>query len=144
MLENVRDWCHADLRSPLPERLAEVAKLAGLRDRRLTYAYLTMTKPAQPIPEKPDAWRLVSRLLDSKGKVEAWVCGQGGYKRIMRLDRHYSALNAPLDGLQRGACFSCTATQGSDRIRIGENDLVTRDIAWNDGKSTPSREPSCK
>jgi len=101
-----------------------VAKIAGLRDRRLTHSYLAMTRAGPAAPPQPDEWRLVSRLLGSKGKVEGWDCGGGGYKRLMRLDRHYSDYNAGLDTLQRGACFSCPAIAKGDRLRISQGDRI--------------------
>jgi len=42
LLRRERDWCHAQRAGELPTRLADIAKAAGLRWSRPTYAYLTL------------------------------------------------------------------------------------------------------
>jgi len=126
MLTNPRDWCHAELAQDLPLPLQGIAKEAGLRDHRLTFSYLCVG-PNNPAPDSShEEFRLVSSLLGSKGKVEAVACGQSGYFRLMRLDRHCSKTNTALDDLNRGQRFRTSASpDDKGRLRILSEDHVT-------------------
>ena len=84
------DWCHEDRPIDLPEWLAPVARAAGLRWQRLTFAYLVLRKDgatlARALPPRPLRLRLVSERMATKGKEEALVCGEaGGAPRAERL-----------------------------------------------------------
>lgn len=102
------DWCHEDLAVDLPTWLVPVARAAGLRYQGLSFSYLVLRKDGKTLASAlPTArLRVVSELLRSKGKAEAFVCGafpDGPKKeRLRRLDRHASASNASWDRLSRG------------------------------------------
>lgn len=112
MLANAKDWCHEDVAATLPDSMARVAREAGLRFERLTYAYLTLRRAndgvanvAALLPAGDDVGlphRVVSQTLASKGKREWFACGAEGRVRVTRLDRHESAVNAGFGAAQRG------------------------------------------
>lgn len=103
LLRRERDWCHAQLSLPLPPALAALAKGAGLRRSRLTYAYLALRRAAVAHPR--DLWRVVGGPVRSKGKTEWDVCGAAGLVRLRRLKRDVKREPSPLDGAERGAAL---------------------------------------
>lgn len=114
MLAGPKDWCHEDVDATLPDALGKVAREAGLRFERLTYAYLTLRRTgdhpssvAALLLEHAEApelepYRVVSQTLASKGKREWFACGAAGRVRVTRLDRHASPANAGFGKAQRG------------------------------------------
>ena len=117
-----KDWCHEDVPFRLPDPLAEVARAAGLRFERLTFAYLTLRRD-DARRAAGDEWRVVSQPLKTKGKLELWLCGGAGERRkLMRLDRKASEANAAFGEARRGDLLRL----GSDSKRVGPNDAVER------------------
>lgn len=105
MLARERDFCHERLPAELPRSLAQLAGAAGLRERDLTYSYLTLQPTRRSLRELGDPKRLfraVSGQLKSKGKTEVWLCGDAGAPRAQRLDRHRSETNADFEAAERG------------------------------------------
>lgn len=100
LLRRDRDWCHQQLTVPLPAPLIPIAKQAGLRFERLTWAHLVIH--AGPRPPSTSDWRVVGGPIVSKGRVEWQVCGEPGLARIARLDRHKTPEH-PLNDVGRGA-----------------------------------------
>jgi hypothetical protein len=112
MLAGPKDWCHEDVAATLPDELAQVAREAGLRFERLTYAYLTLRRAG------PDSvagllsaaagagagapYRVVSQTIATKGKREWFACGAAGRARVTRLDWHTSDTNAGFTHAHRG------------------------------------------
>jgi len=97
------DWCHEDLAVDLPPWLVPVARAAGLRHQGLTFSYLVLRKPGcralvDSLDVRPGAGRLrvVSDVMRSKGKSEAFLCGEfaegealvAARARVARLRRH--------------------------------------------------------
>jgi SAM-dependent methyltransferase len=102
MLFGDRDWCHDDLPVALPPPLAQVARAAGLRFEGLSFSALAFGR--RPRVHVPGAFRVVSDVLRSKGKREAYVCGVDGRVRLDLLDRDVPrGAPDPLGGLRRGA-----------------------------------------
>lgn len=115
------DWCHEDLAVDLPSWLVPVAKAAGLRWEGLSSSYLVLRRDDRTLAgERPEAkLRVVSELLRTKGKTEAFVCGADTgteKKRLRRLDRHASESNAAWDALTRGALLSLVPHPDGERI----------------------------
>lgn len=119
LLERDRDWCHAVRDVALPTPLAEVARAAGLRFERLTWAALVLRADGRR--RAPGAWRVVGGPLPSKGKTEWELCGPGGRARLTRLDRHRGP-DDPLEGAERGTLLHVDGAVGerirSDRVAI--------------------------
>lgn len=145
MLTTAKDWCHEDVDAALPEALGKVAREAGLRFERLTYAYLTLRRredaasvagllPTDPHPDL-GAHRVVSQVLASKGKREWFACGQRGRVRVTRLDRHASAVNAGFGAAQRGDVVRLPVLgDGSSDVRVKADTELT---GWFYGASEP-------
>jgi Mitochondrial small ribosomal subunit Rsm22 len=113
------DWCHEDLPVDLPAWLMPVARTAGLRHEGLTFSYLVLRKDGRclsgclpPLLALGVRLRVVSGPMPSKGKREAFLCGElpssvGAGRdavraRAMRLDRDASAATAAWDVVSRG------------------------------------------
>ncbi|MCZ7677502.1 MAG: hypothetical protein M5U28_01480 [Sandaracinaceae bacterium] len=83
MLPRERDWCHDQLPFVLPEPLARVAREAGLRWERLTYAYLTLRNDERRLwdlaARDPRAHRVVGGPVESKGKSEGSAAARAGW-----------------------------------------------------------------
>lgn len=130
MLASERDWCHEDVDMKLPARVAEIARAAGLRESRLTYAYLTLRRDRRSLRDLDasglgELYRVVSAPLASKGKLEVLACGEPGRPRLARLDRHRSEANAALDAARRGVVLRVVAgAPERERIRIGADEIV--------------------
>lgn len=129
MLERPRDWCHEERELALPPPLAEVARAAGLRDRKSTFAYLTIAEG----PSLADVAlagcdglgrRVVSSRLASKGKLELVGCGaDGSLRKARRLRRHEDEANRAFGQARRGDLL---CHEGADPDRIGPGERVTR------------------
>jgi len=104
LLRRERDWCHAQRDGELPERLATIAKAAGLRWSRPTYAYLTLRADGARLGGFGDrrALRIVGGPVATKGKTEWDGCGAAGLVRLRRLDRERGPSNEALDDARRG------------------------------------------
>ncbi len=110
MLETVKDWCHEDVPATLPDEMGALARGAGLRFERLTFAYLTLRRDqanvgsalAREHEASGRVHRVVSQHLKSKGKEEWFACGASGRVRVTRLNRQASTENQGFDRAQRG------------------------------------------
>jgi SAM-dependent methyltransferase len=141
MLAREGDWCHEDLDVDLPAGLAAVAKAAGLRREGLTFSYLVLRKDgrtlAQSVSVSPRAGKLrvVSGAIPSKGKREAFLCGEvaadGGALvparvRATRLDRDATSTNAAWDELARGDVLVVEPAPSEGKARVLRESVVRR------------------
>ncbi|HUJ17423.1 MAG TPA: small ribosomal subunit Rsm22 family protein [Nitrospirota bacterium] len=106
--ENPRDWCHEDIPWDPPQLIKQIDKLAGLRKDSLKFSYLVLRKDSRSLSDMfgPDAYRVVSEPLITKGKIEFYLCGLEGRKLVTRLDKDRSPLNVHFEKLSRGAIVS--------------------------------------
>jgi hypothetical protein len=142
-LSREADWCHEDLPIDLPPWLFPVARAAGLRRQGLTFSYLVLRKDGtrladalyggrQTIFPPVARLRVVSDAMRSKGKLEAFVCGELASEnslvparaRAMRLDREGGAANAAWESARRGDILSVSPAPSCDRPRIGAHTVV--------------------
>jgi hypothetical protein len=136
------DWCHEDLAVDLPAWLVPVARAAGLRHEGLTFSYLVLRKDGARLADADaDAdvaatggarLRVVSDAMPSKGKREAFLCGElrsggalvVGRVRAVRLDRDRSPGNAAWDVAARGDVLVVEPAPELERARIGRDTSV--------------------
>lgn len=106
--ENLRDWCHEDIPWDPPALIKEVDRLTGLRKDSLKFSYLVLRKDGRSLADLfgPDAFRIVSAPLITKGKREYYLCGLQGRKLVTRLDKDRSPLNVHFEQLSRGSIVS--------------------------------------
>jgi SAM-dependent methyltransferase len=143
------DWCHEDLAVDLPEWLVPIARGAGLRWEGLTFSYLVLRKDGRTLLDTLSAGpsklpntqgpvdsrvRMVSGPLVSKGKREAFVCGEilregtlaAGRVRAGRLDRDATDGNAAWDELARGDLVAIEPALDAGRARVAKGGRVVR------------------
>jgi hypothetical protein len=132
------DWCHEDLSVDLPGWLVPVARAAGLRREGLTFSYVVLHAggrrwvDAIEAPAGSARLRIVSGAIRTKGKREAFACGDlpgpegpvAARARLMRLDRDATPGNAAWDGLQRGDVVSVVPAPQLSRPRITSTSTV--------------------
>jgi hypothetical protein len=132
------DWCHEDLAVDLPEWLVPVARAAGLRREGLTFSYLVLHHGARRLADAlgapPGAARLrvVSGEIRTKGKLEAFVCGDfagpdglvAARARLMRLDRERTPGNSAFERATRGDVLVVTPPPQLERPRIVSTSAV--------------------
>jgi hypothetical protein len=135
------DWCHEDLAVDLPEWLVPVARAAGLRREGLTFSYVVLHRGGRRWVDAIHATggaarlRVVSGAIRTKGKLEAFTCGElpgpdglvATRARLMRLDRDESASNAAFDRLERGYVVVVAPAPELSRPRITRATAVAVD-----------------
>jgi SAM-dependent methyltransferase len=133
------DWCHEDLAVDLPAWLVPVARAAGLRREGLTFSYLVLHRGSRrlvdAIPAAAGAARLrvVSEGIVTKGKREAFVCGEltgengpvVARARLVRLDRDATPRNDAWEQLRRGDVAVVAPAPEAARPRVGPECTVT-------------------
>jgi len=142
-LDRETDWCHEDLPIDVPSWLAPVARAAGLRRQGLTFSYLVLRRDNRSIgdglvvPAGSARLRVVSDAMPTKGKREAFVCGEldhagarvAGRVRLMRLDRDANERNASWDEVRRGDLLAIRPAPDFECPRIGPTFEVTAAVA---------------
>jgi hypothetical protein len=131
------DWCHEDLAVDLPAWLVPVARAAGLRWQGLTFSYLVLRADELTLrgARGRERLRVVSDAIVTKGKREAYLCGElpGGVARVCvrRLDRDRNEDNAAWDDVRRGDLLAIEPAP--ERGRIDAAARVTRAGGEGDG-----------
>ncbi|MCA9670474.1 MAG: hypothetical protein KC503_32985 [Myxococcales bacterium] len=118
MLADERDWCHESRNYLGPPNLRQLASASGLRRRQLKWSYLTLRRERGNVAASPDAARVVSEALRTKGKREVFVCCSAGRVRLTRLDRDRGAANEALRDLDRGRLVELSRPWEAERMRI--------------------------
>jgi ribosomal protein RSM22 (predicted rRNA methylase) len=148
MLATEGEWCHEDLPVDLPPWVVPLARAAGLRWQRLTFAYLVLRRDAQRLvdrapPPAPEGTRVhlrvVSELMRSKGKAEIFACtAEGARVRMRRLDRDAvitgagASASAAWASLGRGAVVTVAGAAPIDER--GRIDAAAEIDVWPTGK----------
>jgi ribosomal protein RSM22 (predicted rRNA methylase) len=103
-LANPKDWCHEDIPWDPPEIVKEIDSRTGLRKDSLKFSYLVLRKDGLSLTDihGERSFRVVSEPLVSKGKIEFYVCGKGGRRLIMRLDKNKTPSNETFESMKRG------------------------------------------
>lgn len=109
---NARDWCHTYIPWNQPPWMEKIDRLAAIRKDYLKCSYLLLGRE-KTAGISADHWRVVSGPLNSKGKSERLLCGEGALPellRVMRLDRDASPANQDFDHLERGDIVKVSKT----------------------------------
>lgn len=127
MLSGERDWCHERRTWQPPPELQRLASASGFRRGALKWSYLTLNRHGATLVGDPaNSWRVVSKPLRSKGKLEIFLCGEEGRQRVTRLQRHRSAANQDFSRLRRGCLAHIRGLQqGGGALRINEQAEVS-------------------
>ncbi len=126
-LVDPKDWCHEDRPWDPPEIIKEIDSRIGLRKDSLKFSYLVLRRDVLSLADVygERALRVVSEPLVSKGKIEFYVCGPGGRRRVTRLDKDRTPLNGPFENLRRGDIvrFDGVMDEGK-RLKTGKETSV--------------------
>jgi ribosomal protein RSM22 (predicted rRNA methylase) len=101
------DWCHEEAAVNFPGWMDELGAAAGMRKEAVIFSYLVCSIGVHP--ETPASWpdtRVVSQLMKEKGRVECFLCTEGGKKRARVLDSRVTAETEPFTQVVRGQLFS--------------------------------------
>jgi hypothetical protein len=150
------NWCHEDLDVDLPAWLVPVARAAGLRWQGLTFSYLVLRKDGRSLHTEllgktvsPDTLvRVVSGAIVTKGKREAFLCGElqrDGSRvlaraRATRLDRDASDGNRAWTGLARGDVLACDPPLDAKKPRVGPGTRLRKVTPTADGPARVDAE----
>ena len=105
-----RDWCVASVPWQAPSWIADVDRRTGLRKGDLKLAYLVLAKqPPAAVPA--GIWQVVSDVLDSKGQLRVYLCGDGRWIVLRHLKRRGGELEADLRSLRRGDLVAIDALE---------------------------------
>ena len=96
-----RDWCVSALAWEPPRWIAEIDRRIGLRKEALKLAYLVLAKEPLP-PPGSGVWQVVSDVLDLKGELRIFLCGEGRWLVVRHLKRRGREIAAELRRLRRG------------------------------------------
>ncbi|HBI23494.1 MAG TPA: hypothetical protein DDX84_04665 [Nitrospiraceae bacterium] len=109
-----------------------------MRKDSLKFSYLIIRKDSLSIRDIYDnksfrgnnSFRVVSEPLISKGKLEFYICGTGGRRLIVRLDKDSSMTNKPFETIRRGdiVSFEHTADEGK-RLKLTKDTTVTKIVS---------------
>lgn len=102
-LVNPKDWCHEDVPWDPPEVVQEIDSRIGLRKDSLKFSYLVLRKDSLSLADVygENAFRVVSEPLVSKGKIELYICGRGGRRLFVRLDKDRTPSNEEFENMRR-------------------------------------------
>ena len=122
-----KDWCHAEVPWDPPELVRDIDRLTGLRKDSLKFSYMIFQKERAFLTDQyGDAYRIVSEPLVSKGKMEFYVCGQGGRRLVTRLNKDHSITNEPFEKLKRWDIVQFSGLDDkTERLRILKESEVT-------------------
>lgn len=134
MLANERDWCHEIRMVPPTPRVDATQRVSRRRDERVKFSFL-VTEPTQPAIDPaidetaPLGGRLVSDALNSKGKMERFLCNRSGDLVLLRLlDKHRTPSNAPILS-ERGTLVAIHQPEPPPRVQPGALVAVTINAA---------------
>ena len=101
---------------PTP-RVAAIDRIVGRRDERALFALLATAPGNAPSAHPPNAVRLVTGTLGSRGKTERLVCRGDGELRLMRLlDRETRDGNRAFLDAERGSLVEIEPLPANDRV----------------------------
>jgi ribosomal protein RSM22 (predicted rRNA methylase) len=103
-LVNPKDWCHEDRPWDPPDVIKEIDSRIGLRKDSLKFSYVVLRKDGRTLADVcgPNAHRVVSEPIVSKGKRELYLCGREGRHIAARQDKDAVPGNEAFARLERG------------------------------------------
>ncbi len=113
-----KDWCHQEKEWEAPGWIQRIDQEIGNRKDALKYSYLILSHP-ETVPVHPSfRWRVVSEVMESKGKKEAFLCNETGRTRFYLLDRECSESNHLFSTVKRGEIVEITRPEKLEGTRI--------------------------
>jgi len=131
-LTNPKDWCHEDIPWEPPYIIKEIDRLTGMRKDSLKFSYITLRKDQLSLRDIciDHPFRVVSNPLISKGKMEFYICGPGGRRLAVRLDKDETPSNKPFTDIRRGEIVSIhNMIDDGKRLKIGKETIIDKIIS---------------
>lgn len=139
-LEHSRDWCHEDRPWVPPAVIAEIDERTGLRKDSLKFSYLVLRKDKKALSDHvgPEAFRVVSEPIRTRGKLEYFLCGPGGRRLVVRLDKETAQANTEFGELRRGDVVRFEGLVDEERRwRVARATVVHRLVSLSRERSQP-------
>jgi SAM-dependent methyltransferase len=125
-LERERDWCH-DSAAWLPDE-ARAPAPGGRPRSRVDFAYVVFARTQERTTERTTdkrLFRVVSDLIEEKGRLRLFGCGPAGRHPIVRLDRERAPDNQDFEAATRGDVLVITNLQtAGDGLRVTDGSRV--------------------
>jgi len=121
------DWCHAERPWRRPPLVEAIARAAGLRRESLKMSYLVVASTDSTWADPPPGrvFRIVSELLQGKGRLRYMGCGPEGRIGLALQDKHRAEGNAAFADLQRGDVISISEAEArGDGLALNERSEV--------------------
>lgn len=114
---NPNDWCHEDRFWESPQIFQHMSRKLSHAGDTLKYSYVVLTRQRisvadsaissygggkNQLPKDFLLWRVVSELMEERGKSCAFLCGSSGREKTTRLNKHRSSSNCAFEELKRG------------------------------------------
>ena len=106
-LNHPKDWCHTEVHWERPTFIRELDELVGNIHKSLKFSYLVVSKTekrlSDSLPVQPNnkTYRVVSELMEEKGKSKVFLCNKEGRRLFVRLKKHKSEENRDFEKLKR-------------------------------------------
>ncbi|MBI3595088.1 MAG: hypothetical protein HY200_09030 [Nitrospirae bacterium] len=101
-----KDWCHQEKEWGAPAWIQNIDQRIGLKKDALKYSYLILSRPGKAPHHSSQQWRMVSEIMTTKGKKEAFLCNESGRLRFYLLNREVRTSNQIFRDLKRGDLIS--------------------------------------
>lgn len=127
-LDCPRDWCMERRPWRQPPQLQRLSQATRLRRQNVSWSQLVLAPPGAATVHT-GAWRVVSKPLRSKGKLEIYLCGEPGRLLATRLNRHRNQRNHTVERLRRGQLARLKGPYEirGQRLLIGPEVVVTQE-----------------
>jgi len=81
-----------------------------------------------------EVWRVVSELMEEKGKVSIFLCGEKGRRRVTRLNKHRSQTNQAFPRLERGLVVrtDCLQIRNDQEVRVEPESRISIEFSQNE------------
>jgi hypothetical protein len=124
-----KDWCHQEKEWGAPAWIENIDQRIGMKKDALKYSYLILSRPGEAPHHQPENWRMVSEMMETKGKRDAFLCNETGRIRFYLLGKETSDLNQLFTGLKRGDLISIDRAGSPAGNRILPAWRVRKEIA---------------
>jgi ribosomal protein RSM22 (predicted rRNA methylase) len=99
------EWCHQSVKWSPPDFIRAMKRDLGRDADLLKYSYLVISAKKHP-EENARKLKVVSDLIEEKGRLRAFLCTPAGRVELIRADNKATPANSAMDGMKRGDSIS--------------------------------------